>query len=148
MDVRVRRLAKEESLLAAALHTQSLIAAGTPPAPGHLDDYAAAWLAGASRLPQWVAEADGQHVGTAMLRLGPHLPNLVGRDGTRDAELVLLYALNNDTEIALALMQAALVCARECGYHGMAWGLQVRLPPHVLDASGALVTKATRFALR
>lgn len=106
MDVRVRRLRAEEALLAAALHVQSMHASGRTPAPGQLDRYAVAWHAGGDLLPQWVAEVDGRHCGTLLLRLQPALPPGVG-DRSRGAEVALLFDAEEGTGIEEALLEAA-----------------------------------------
>ncbi len=150
MDVRVRRLAEDEALLAAALHVQSLRAAGQVPQAGHLDRFAVAWLSGGPALPQWVAEVDGEHCGTLLLRLPVPLPPGVS---TRPplAEVVLLYAgppgeahVRRRELVARDLLDAARGWAADHGWAGLELAADVRVPAPVLDALGAQVQPTQR----
>lgn len=150
MDVRVRRLGQDEALLAAALHVQSVRAAGQVPQAGHLDSFAVTWLAGGPALPQWVAEVDGEHCGTVLLRLPVPLPPGVS---TRPplAEVVLLYAgppgeaqVRRRELVARDLLDAALGWAADHGWAGLELAPDVRVPAAVLDALGAQVHPVQR----
>jgi hypothetical protein len=150
VDVRVRRLGEDEALLAAALHVQSVRAAGLTPQPGHLDRFAVAWLAGGPSLPQWVAEVEGEHCGTVLLRLPVPLPPGIS---TRPplAEVVLLYAgppgeahQRRRELVARDLLDAALGWAADHGWAGLELAPDVRVPAPVLDALGTQVHPAQR----
>jgi hypothetical protein len=145
MDVRVRRLREDEALLAAALHVQALRASGRTPPPGHLDRFAASWLAGGPALPQWVAEVDGEHCGTVLVRLPVPLPPEVSERRPL-AEVALLYAgpagpgqERRRELVARRLLTAALAWAAEQGWTGLELADDVALPAPVLDALGAQV---------
>lgn len=153
MDVRVRRLAEDEALLAGALHVQAIRAAGGTPEPGHLDRFAVAWLAAGPALPQWVAEVDGTHCGTVMLRLPVPLPPGVGAPRP-PAEVVLLYAGPPGEEhvrrrelVARDLLDAALGWATAQGWSGLEVAAGVSVPATVLDALGARVHPEQRRVL-
>lgn len=150
MDVRVRRLGEDEALLAAALHVQSVRAAGHAPQPGHLDRFAVTWLAGGPALPQWVAEVAGEHCGTVLVRLPVPLPPGVSPRPPL-AEVVLLYAgppgdahVRRRELVAGDLLDAALSWAAAHGWAGIELAPDVQVPAPVLDALGARVQATQR----
>ncbi|MBW8173339.1 hypothetical protein K0651_09800 [Ornithinimicrobium sp. Arc0846-15] len=143
MSVRVRRLSRDESLLAAALHTQALRAAGTPPAPGFLDEYARAWLASGDSVAQWVAEVGGQHAGTITLSLPPMLPGVSAK--RPNAEVLAIFAHENSPAVLLGMLRQVTADVRDLGYAGCQWPNVLKLPQEVLDASGALAHQPTLF---
>lgn len=145
MNMRVRRLSRDESLLAAALHTQALRAAGTPPPPGFLDKYARAWLAAGDSVAQWVAEVEGQHAGTILLSLPPILPGVAAKPP--HAEILGIFARDNSAGVLLGMLSDATAGAKVLGYAGCQWPNTLKLPQEVLDASGALASQPTVFRL-
>jgi hypothetical protein len=148
MDVRVRRLGPEEGLLAAALHVQSLRAAGTAPPGGHLDRFAEVWTLSRDGLPTWVAEVEGRHAGVTMLQVPAVLPPLVGADRGW-ARLVLLYAVAaaGQEAVTLALVRAAVGWAGQRGLAGVEVGEAAPVPAAVLDALGGRVQERRRTLL-
>ncbi|GAA1159979.1 hypothetical protein [Ornithinicoccus hortensis] len=153
-DVRVRQLRPEEGLLAAALHVQSLRAAGRTAPPGHLDRFASAWGRQRATLPTWVAEHDGTHAGVVMVQLPAPLPaDLLGPQWAR---VVLLYAVpSGPVERAThALLQTATRWLRSdegvavaAGTPGLELVEGIRVPAATLDSLGARVEEPRRVRL-
>lgn len=143
--MRVRRLAEDESLLAAALRMQALRVAGKPPGPGFLDEYARAWLAAGDSVGQWVAEVEGQHAGTITLSLPALLPGISTKQP--HAEILALFARDDSPAVVLALLRQGTADAKALGYAGCQWSATLKLPQEVLDASGTVATQRTTFTL-
>lgn len=150
-DVRVRRLGPEEGLLAAALHVQSLRAAGGTAPPGHFDRFADVWSGNWAHLPTWVAEHDGDHAGLLMVQLPPPLPAGVG--SPQWARAVLVYAVPaGPTEQALVALLGTAArwlgtpeAARPAGPPaGLELAEGVTVAAGVLDALGAQVIDSRR----
>lgn len=148
-QVRVRRVLADEALLLGALHLQALRRAGVSPEPGepsHVGAFAQAWSEGAARLPAWVAEASGQHVGLVVCRVA-ELP----RVGPGVPEIVLLAPLESEgvgaEAVALALVREVVSWAREAGHPGVDVAVGVVVPASVLDAARADVTQRRQVAL-
>lgn len=136
MDLRVRRLGDHEGLLAAALHLQSLHARGIAAQPGHLDRYAESWSAAGDLLPQWVAESDGEHRGTLLLRAPVSLPPHIDPAQTV-GEVVLLYVVSplpgQVHQVQVGLLQAARRWSGEHSLEAIHLGAQLELMPSVRD---------------
>lgn len=144
VEVRVRRLGADEALLAAALHLQSLHAAGVRAEPGQLDRYAEAWSTGGDALPQWVAEAADAHCGTLLLRAPVPLPLPPGIDVTPGtAQVVLLYVVDpapggrsapTRAQVQTGLLRTARAWAAQHGVSALDLPGDLGVVPDVLSA--------------
>lgn len=148
-QVRVRPVLVEEALLLGALHLQALRRTGAAPGlgePSHVEAFARAWADGAERLPAWVAEAEGRHVGLVVCRLGD-LP----RVGSTLPEVVVLEPLEVEgisaEAVTLAMVREVVAWGRRIGQPGVVVGGAVSLPGPVLDAARADVSQRWQVTL-
>ncbi|AXH95310.1 hypothetical protein [Ornithinimicrobium avium] len=128
--VRVRRLARDETFLLAALHLQGLRRRAVE-APDHVQRLGQAWHRRAEDHPAWVAECDEEHVGMAICRV-PVLPQV----GSGVPVLLALEALGEPgpEAVTLALVRTIVDWAGCDGHPGVDVDGAVTLPGPVLDA--------------